>query len=133
VLETFDAPPMNPNCEVRPSSTVPLQSLLLMNDPFVVARAADLAERVRSGVPGLDAGARVEFLWRLLFGGPPSVAERASGVSYLRMQTAELAAGLGKGPAAADGAVRGVSAPETLALASFCQALLGSNRFLYLE
>lgn len=133
VLETFDAPPMNPNCEVRPSSTVPLQSLLLMNDPFVVARAADLAERVRSGVPGPDAGARVEFLWRLLFGGPPSVAERASGVAYLRTQTAELAAGLGKGPAAADGAVRGVSAPETLALASFCQALLGSNRFLYLE
>ena len=40
MLETFDAPALNPNCEIRNRSTVAPQSLLLMNNDFVLARAS---------------------------------------------------------------------------------------------
>ena len=39
MLETFDAPLLNPNCEIRNRSTVAPQSLLLMNSDFVLAQS----------------------------------------------------------------------------------------------
>jgi hypothetical protein len=39
VLETFDAPVVNPNCEARPVSTAAPQSLMFLNDGFVLDRS----------------------------------------------------------------------------------------------
>ena len=46
MLQTFDAPVMETNCEVRPSSTVATQSLVLLNGKFILDQAGKLADRV---------------------------------------------------------------------------------------
>ena len=48
VLTPFDPPTMKPNCEVRTASTTAPQSLMMMNDPFVVRHVGELARRVRT-------------------------------------------------------------------------------------
>ncbi len=48
MLQAFDAPVMEVNCEVRPVSTVATQSLMLMNSTSVLNHAAKLAERSRN-------------------------------------------------------------------------------------
>jgi hypothetical protein len=48
MLEAFDRPSPNRPCGKRTVSSVPAQSLALMNDPFVLERAAAMARHVRS-------------------------------------------------------------------------------------
>ncbi|MBI1314264.1 DUF1549 domain-containing protein [bacterium] len=45
MLQTFDAPVMQTNCEARANSTVATQSLMLLNGEFILEQAAKLAER----------------------------------------------------------------------------------------
>jgi mono/diheme cytochrome c family protein len=45
MLQTFDAPVMETNCESRASSTVATQSLMLLNGQFILEQAARLADR----------------------------------------------------------------------------------------
>jgi mono/diheme cytochrome c family protein len=47
LLQAFDAPVMETNCDVRPTSTVATQSLMLMNGDFWLGQAAALAERAQ--------------------------------------------------------------------------------------
>ena len=47
MLQAFDAPVMETNCELRPVSTVATQALMLMNSQTVLNHARDLAERCR--------------------------------------------------------------------------------------
>lgn len=52
LLQSFDAPVMEVNCERRPVSTVATQALMLMNSGSILNHAAKLAERCRSeGTP----------------------------------------------------------------------------------
>jgi hypothetical protein len=48
MLQSFDAPVMETNCESRPSSTVATQSLMLLNGEFILEQAAKLADRAAS-------------------------------------------------------------------------------------
>ena len=48
MLQTFDAPVMETNCESRPSSTVATQSLMLLNGEFILEQSAKLADRAAS-------------------------------------------------------------------------------------
>ncbi len=48
MLQAFDAPVMEVNCERRPVSTVATQSLMLMNSSTILNHAAKLEERCRS-------------------------------------------------------------------------------------
>ena len=59
VLDTFDEPTMTPNCEARNCTTVAPQSLLLMNDNFILDTSRLLAERLRKDVPG-DARGQID-------------------------------------------------------------------------
>lgn len=59
VMQAFDAPVMTTNCEIRPSSTVATQSLMLMNGQFVLDQALAMARRVRSEAPQLAVAAEV--------------------------------------------------------------------------
>lgn len=45
LMQTFDAPVMETNCEVRADSTVATQSLMLLNGQFILDQAAKLADR----------------------------------------------------------------------------------------
>ena len=48
LLQAFDAPVMQTNCESRPSSTVATQSLMLMNGDFLLQQSFRLANRVNT-------------------------------------------------------------------------------------
>lgn len=129
VLDTFDAPLMSPNCDARNCTTVAPQSLFMMNDVFVLEMARAMAARLRTEVPG-DARAQIANAWRLLYGSDPSDAEIVRGLTYL----AEQAESLRVFHAAAK-PVKDAPPPDPQldALASFCQVLFSSNRFLYVE
>jgi len=136
MLETFDAPTMSPNCEVRASSTVTPQSLLLMNNEFVVAQSDEFARRLRTAAPD-DLPAQIKLGWRIAFGGSPSDRQIAESLAFVAEQTQELSAAAPAPPAAKPAA--GIPAPPSpptpaeRALACYCQALLSANGFLYVD
>ena len=119
VLEAFDAPEMAPNCDCRNDSNVAPQSLMMMNSQFAVEVSEMFAQRLRAEV-GDDRRAQITLGWKIAFCDTPSNEELASAEAFLSNQ-AEL---LKKSDEA--------TAKEK-ALATFCQALLGANRFLYFE
>ena len=71
------SPAPTPPAPSGPSTTVPQQALFLMNSPFVAEQARDLARRVAGESASDDADARIDRLYRLLFGRRP-----ASGASW---------------------------------------------------
>jgi hypothetical protein len=123
MLETFDAAIATPNCEARSFSTVATQALLLMNGPQVLEQARFFAQRVRQEA-GADAKAQVALAWRLAYAAAPTTAEIEGAVSFLDRQTAHFTQ-----------QKRTPTDPEPAmqALTSYCQALMGSNRFLYVD
>lgn len=126
VLEPFDAPIMTPNCELRTSSTVAPQSLLLMNGPFMAQQAEALAARIVREA-GSEPAAQVERAWRLVFCRLPTDSELTGGVAFLNDQAAGVRAAMGGDPKAA------TIDPDRTALANLCQALVSSNGFLYVD
>jgi len=55
MMQTFDAPVMQTNCEARVNSTVATQSLMLLNGEFILDQAAKLAERAANEASSLPA------------------------------------------------------------------------------
>ena len=127
VLDAFDLPTLDPNCTLRNSSTVAPQSLMLMNSDFILVSARQLAERL-----GQDAGSepveRIRLAWPLLFGREPQESEIPSALRFLEDQQARLRA-------AADAIADAKNKPDPTiwSWTTFCQALLGSNEFLYVD
>jgi len=133
MVETFDAPAMTPNCEIRPTSTAATQALMLLNDPFILARSEDLAARLRGEHPG-DLRKQIDRLWRLGLSRPvpPNLLEQS--LVYLAEQTESVR--LRTPPKTQAGAKTDTAStpdPSFHALASLCQAVIGSNPFLYLD
>lgn len=130
VLEPFDAPVMSPNCEQRAFSTVAPQSLLMMNNQFVVQQSQALAERLREGTSvGADGvHSLASAAWLAVFSQHPTAEQAAAAAEYLTAQieyyTQHPPASPPKAPAVD---------PVTLALSTFCQALVSSNAFLYVD
>ena len=120
VLDTFDAPAMTPNCEIRNASTVAPQALLLMNSQHMVTQAKYFAERVRREA-GPNAKKQMAHAWRLAFTQEPRESDVRDALAFLAEQSAHYR-----------GSQKGQN-PQQLALTCFCQALLSSNRFLYVD
>jgi mono/diheme cytochrome c family protein len=129
LLETFDAPAMAPNCDRRASTTVAPQSLLLINGEFVVAQSEAFAGRLEAGA-GKDPAEQVRLAWRLALGAEPAPEEVAEAVTFLARQRDDFAAAAPESAGPKADAARG---PTRRALATFCQALIGSNAFLYVD
>ena len=130
VLDTFDRPAMEPNCTQRVSTTVASQSLLMMNSDFVVSQSARFADRLKE--VGSQPVKRIRHAWQLVYSTEPTVEQVTAAVAFVEEQTA-----LFSKPAATDDNKK-TTAEETLQAADrawsvFCQALLSSNRFLYLD
>jgi hypothetical protein len=117
LLKVFDAPTVATVCTARPSSTVPLQSLALLNSDFAVARGEAFAARLRAETGGSKSSDLVRQAWRIAIGRDPTPAENSLGFEFVAAQQEHYS-----GTDAAD-----------RALADFCQMLLASNWFLYLE
>ena len=120
---------VEPNCEARNSSTATPQSLMLMNGSFVMQQAEAFADRVKKDA-GTDPSLQVARAWKLAFGAEPSEKDKAAALAFLKDSAATFAKQpeLPKNP---KGPVP--PSPEAKALAAFCQALLSSNRFLYVD
>jgi mono/diheme cytochrome c family protein len=123
VLETFDAPVLEPCSDRRSSSTVAQQALLLMNSRFATDNAAAFAARLRRDA-GNDLRAQLRRAWLLAYARPPAAGELADAEAFVHAQAALYRAG--KRP-------REAPSPEAQALAVLCQALLSSNAFLYVD
>ena len=153
MLETFDLPKMEPNCELRTASTVAPQSLALMNSTFALGAATAFAERVQKEA-GPSPEAQITRAWKLALGTLPSPAETQRSLEFLKAQTQTLQtrpspvaspAAKAAAPGAASSATPPTPAPaagtakpqppppELAALATLCQALLNSNAFLYAD
>ncbi len=90
LLEAFDAPVMQTNCEARSSSTAATQSLLLMNGDFLVRETARLADRLLAAapsepVPTLTAWGppRLPPVWQFGYGGCDEASGRTASFTPL--------------------------------------------------
>ncbi len=118
LLGVFDAPSLVVNCVQRPVSTVPLQSLSLLNSPFLREQAEHFATRLAIEA-GSDEQQRIEHAFRLAYGRPPNAPEQAAATSFLHTQRHEYPDGSGE--------------QDSQAWADLCQMLLASSGFLYVE
>jgi mono/diheme cytochrome c family protein len=118
LLSTFDAPRMEPCCDRRSLSTVTPQALLLMNSDFIAESARAFAGRLLQESP--DLRQQLERGWRLAFADAPTAAQISEAVEFITAQTEVF-----RGQKRTDAA--------EMALANYCQALLSTNRFLYVD
>jgi hypothetical protein len=118
LLSVFDQPVMATNCTRRTPSAVPIQSLTLLNDAFMLEQADAFAARVAAAAGAPEK--RVEAAFRLALARTPSAEETAAGLALLARVRAHLAAE--KVPRAE---------AERRALAELCHMLLCTNEFLY--
>ena len=94
-----------------------------MNNRFVLDQATFLAQRIAKQA-GDEPAARIDATWRTILSVEPTPTQRAAAEEFLAAQTKEFAQV--KSPP------KGIE-PAERALASLCQALLGSNAFLYVD
>jgi Protein of unknown function (DUF1549)/Protein of unknown function (DUF1553)/Planctomycete cytochrome C len=135
LLDTFDEPAMEPNCEARTTSTVAPQSLLLMNNEFITTQARYLAMRALREADG-DVTKLVVRLWRLTFAREPTDSERADAMAFVERQTEYFRANPPAEPKPAQkktGESEQGSDPNLRAISVLCQALLSANEFLYVD
>jgi hypothetical protein len=132
MLETFDLPRMEPNCERRNASTIAPQSLAMMNGEFTLAQSKYFAERVTSEA-GADPTEQIKHAWLLAFGTAPTESELKNSVEFLKKQSAFFEANPVKAGPVAKGKEGPPVGPQMEALTTFCQALLTSNQFLYVD
>ncbi|WP_425617703.1 DUF1549 domain-containing protein [Anatilimnocola sp. NA78] len=131
MLETFDSPLLTPNCELRNQSTAAPQSLLMMNNRFVLDQALFLAAKVVEQNKD-DLSAQITAAWRAIHGHEPTSEQLTAAREFLTAQIEVLKATSAKASAPADKTKQPPTA-EQRALANLCQALLGSNAFLYVD
>ena len=120
-LEIFDAPIMPVNCTQRTNSATVLQSLAVLNSEFLFLQSEAMAMRI-SEAAGPDIEPCIRLGFRIVFSRQPTEKELATSTAFLEEQ--EL------GYLAADG---GAGKSRQRALADFCQMLLSSSEFLYVE
>ncbi|MDB5387786.1 MAG: Protein of unknown function (DUF1553)/Protein of unknown function (DUF1549)/Planctomycete, partial [Planctomycetaceae bacterium] len=116
MLQVFDAPSIVFNSTRRPRSTMPLQSLSLLNSNFAVARAKSLATRLLQQHPSEPE--RLESAYLLTATRPPTAEERTAMTEFLETQTA---------------AYKPDEKAREKAWTDLCQMLLAGNAFLYVE
>ncbi|MBN9117974.1 MAG: DUF1553 domain-containing protein [Planctomycetes bacterium] len=116
-LQLFDSPSIVSTCGKRTPSTVPLQSLAMLNSEFARARAKAFAARLTREA-GDDPAKRLALAYRLACGRAPLKDEVAACEKFLGKQR---------------GAYANEKDADARAWADLCQIVLASNAFLYVE
>jgi hypothetical protein len=122
LLQAFDRPDAHHACGRRDETTVAPQALSLLNDAFVRARADEMARRL-IGAEGDDAGL-ISRAFDLCLSRSPSESEQSASLAFLNSQTQRRQQRDNQRPAAEI---------RLAAVADFCQALFGTNEFLYID
>ena len=114
VLKAFDFADTDSSCAVRFTTTVPTQSLTMLNSKFTNDQAVTFAERLRQEA-GTDRAGQVELGLGLVFNRQPTEREIADGLAMMTeiQQTSELT--------------------EEQALERFCLMAINLNEFIYLD
>jgi hypothetical protein len=86
LLANFDAPSVVFNCTRRARTTMPLQTLSLLNSEFTLGRAEDLARRLEREC-GASAAARIRRGFLLTCGREPDESESASSAEFVQRQS----------------------------------------------
>ena len=125
ILDTFDLPPMSPNCVERSESTVSLQALYLMNNGMVRQLADSLATRIQRE-SGDDPRKQIESLYWLALSRPPTPEEgKASMEAFLKLK--QLVHDDSTNHSTTQ------SLAETRALAELCHTVFNSAAFIYID
>lgn len=122
ILNEFDQPTVATNCTRRASSAVVLQSLMLLNDTFVLEQSRFFAERVLAANPAAARADQARLAFRMAIAREPDAEECQAACELIERQQARY---LQQGQSETDAALFG--------LANLCQTLLASNEFLYVE
>ena len=123
MLKSFDGPDMFSSCSKRYVSTTALQSLLLMNSDFAVECSQHFAQRLLDEA-GPQTDDQIALAWKLAFSTKPTAVDITAGAKFVELQQTTIRQ---QSPKADDATIR------RRAMATFCQALLSSNRFLYVD
>ncbi len=120
-LELFDAPDPSLVIGVRDVTTVPSQSLFLMNSQFLVQQSRHFAERLLA-VGDLGDSARVAMAFRIALNREPSAKESTESTEFIKRSESVI-----------ESAEKNKEQIRVRAWAAFCQALLASAEFRYVE
>jgi hypothetical protein len=121
VLALFDAADPYAVTAVRNETTVPAQTLYLLNNPFVRQQALHFAQSLLGGAVSSDAE-RLRSAYARALGRSPSAEELAEAAEFLSRYMAR-----------AQQTGRPVTEVRLAAWQSFCQLIFCSNEFLYLD
>ena len=116
-LELFDAPSIISNCSERGNSTVPLQSLALLNSTFVLQQASAFARRLDRFRPD-ETRERIQHSFLILLGRLPTSIEQKAALTFIKKQQAIY---------------HGSQNATAQTWSDYCQMLLATNAFLYIE
>ena len=119
-LSLFNGPDTSVTTASRDSSTVALQALYLLNNPFVHEQAAGFADRLIADEP--DPEARLDLAFLRAYGRAPSGAERSRAAAFLGRYEEGLAE---------EGC--GDDRREVDAWAALARAVLASNEFFHVD
>lgn len=119
MLEAFDAPQMEPNCELRQSSTVATQSLAMMNSSFMLRETSEFAKQLLADAGEAKDGASLaRSAWISTFAVEPTPEQVAQLSEFLANQTKIFEKDKN---------------PMEKAFATLCQVLIETNAFLYVD
>lgn len=121
ILEPFDHPVMAPNCEQRAQSTVPTQSLVLMNSQFAAA-AAEAMLKPMERAAGDDVDSRIRWVFQRIWLREPTAEELAGAKQLVIIAPGELPEN--------EAEAKEEQASRWTAL---CHALLCSTRYVVIE
>ncbi|MEI7651566.1 MAG: PSD1 and planctomycete cytochrome C domain-containing protein [Verrucomicrobiota bacterium] len=83
LADVFDAPQWFSSASSRDVTTTPIQSLLLLNSPFMLKRGEILATRIAKEIPN-DEAAQVRRLYQVLFARTPTATEVGRAATFLK-------------------------------------------------
>ncbi len=119
-LSVFDQPLVAINCSRRDASAVPLQSLTMMNDAFVIEQAGHFSERVARAAGSREKKIRAAF--QMALARQPTPEEMSICSQLLNRQTAIFR-----------NAKQSEREAEEKALGHLCHTLLNTSEFLHAE
>jgi mono/diheme cytochrome c family protein len=132
MFATFDAPIMEPSCDIRSVTTVSPQSLLLMNSTTMRVHAQQFAQRVQAE-GGKDTADQVRYAFKLVDGKAPSESDVQQSVEFVQAQTEYYKANPTPLEVQLGAPSKTPADPAFLGLTALCHALLSSNALLYVD
>ncbi|MCY2979404.1 MAG: PSD1 and planctomycete cytochrome C domain-containing protein [Planctomycetota bacterium] len=118
MMTMFDAPEPTQSIGARSVTTVPTQSLVMMNSPFVRQQAEKLFARIRPA-PDAPLETSIDKGYEIALGRTPTATERSRMLAFIQQQRT------------ADGSEVAKSTKD--GLVEFCHVLLCLNEFVYID